>query len=310
MFCKSWYCRLRFIKPAHHEWAVDHTNVPINRPTIIWIGHSTFLIQLDGITILTDPIFGDASPLFKRIFPPSIALNQLMPIDYILISHNHRDHMDAESLLQLRHHNSHILVPHGDKRWFVRRGFRLVEEKIWWESSTFKRSDGDLKFTFLPAHHWSQRSLFDRNKSLWGSWMIEYKGSTIYFAGDTAYAAHFSKIRTQFPSIDIALMPIGPCEPHTAMKAAHINAEQAGEAFIELGAKIFIPMHWGTFYFGMDSFSYPVEQLRLWWNNQNSVTKDQLAILKLGQQWSLIKDSNDALQMEKTYSQLQDPMQP
>lgn len=297
MFCKSLYWRLRCKKPLKGDWMADYQKEVFDVPTITWIGHSTFLIQVGGTTILTDPIFGNASFLFKRIFPPGIALEKLIPIDYILLSHNHRDHMDAASLLHLRHHNSRILVPQGDKKWFVWRGFKLVEEKMWWESSTYQQGNDAISFTFLPAHHWSQRSIFDRNRSLWGSWMIQYKDYTIYFAGDTAYASHFSKIKNQFSSIDVALMPIGPCEPRRSMQAAHISAEQAGQAFIDLGAKVFIPMHWGTFYFGTDSFSYPVEQLLAWWKKQDSVTMDQVSVLKFGQQWPLCNNSiNDAFE--------------
>ena len=290
MFCRSLYYRARSKKPIQQDWAIEYNHVSSLTPTITWIGHSTFLIELDGITILTDPIFGNASLLFKRIFPPGIPLEKLKSIDYILLSHNHRDHMDARSLLQLRHHNPQVMVPLGDKKWFDRRAFRLVQEKNWWESSTFMHNGNALKLTFLPAHHWSQRSVFDRNKSLWGSWMIEYKDYTIYFAGDTAYAAHFKKIKAAFSPIDIALMPIGPCEPRKWMKEAHISAEQAGEAFLELGAKQFIPMHWGTFYFGIDALHQPLEQLQTWWKEQKQVSKEQLQLLKIGQRWQIDKE--------------------
>ena len=284
MFFRSWYHRIGRKRPLAHEWVTNYSqNIP-SLPTITWIGHSTFLIQIDGITILTDPIFGDASFLFKRIFPPGIALDTVIP-DYILLSHNHRDHMDATSLLQLRHHNPHILVPAGDKKWFVHRNFERVEEKTWWQSTTINHNKSDLTFTFLPAHHWSQRSLFDRNKSLWGSWMIQYKGFTIYFAGDTAYSSHFTAIKREFPFIDVALMPIGPCEPRNSMAYSHMNAEQAGQAFIDLGAKNFIPMHWGTFYFGIDNFSQPLDRLFAWWQQQPQLDMKQLQILKIGQQW-------------------------
>lgn len=291
LFLRSLMHRALRKKPVFCEWVAPniYSSEPSFIPTITWVGHSTFLIQIDGITILTDPIFGNASFLFKRIFPPGISLESLTSVDYILLSHNHRDHMDAQTLLHLRSHNPHVLVPEGDKSWFIRREFRLVKEKGWWESFKVMHAGEPLTFTFLPAHHWSQRSLFDRNKSLWGSWMIQYKNYTIYFAGDTAYASHFSKIKDQFPEIDVALMPIGPCEPHELMKAAHLNAQQAGQAFLELNAKNFIPMHWGTFYFGADSFSYPCEQLLAWWQNK-AIPRSKLHILKIGQQWSLQKE--------------------
>jgi L-ascorbate metabolism protein UlaG (beta-lactamase superfamily) len=287
------FCHRLWNKPILHDLVVDYKKEAVNVPTITWIGHSTFLIELDGVTIITDPIFGNASPLFRRIAPPGIALNELKPINYILISHNHRDHMDAQSLLSLRHHNSRVLVPKGDKKWFLRNAFRLVEEHTWWDSRTYYHANEPLTFTFLPAHHWSQRSLFDRNRSLWGSWIITYKGYTIYFAGDTAYAPHFKKIQHHFPKIDVALMPIGPCEPEKTMQCAHMNAQQAGQAFVDLGARHFIPMHWGTFYFGLDTFNQPVEGLCSWWKNQSAVTMDQLSILKIGQSWHVQPRSAD-----------------
>ncbi len=289
LFFRSVYSRLFRKKPKNVDWVVNYRDQASHVPKITWIGHSTFLIQFDDIVILTDPIFGNASPLFKRIFPPGIALSAIQSVNYILTSHNHRDHMDAKSLLSLRHHNPMVLVPQGDRDWFIRSRFKEVEEKIWWEATSFVHGDATITFTFLPAHHWSQRSLFDRNKSLWGSWMIQYKNYTIYFAGDTAYATHFIEIKEQFPFIDVALMPIGPCEPRKRMNAAHLSAEQAGQAFLDLGAQKFTPMHWGTFYFGLDAFEQPITYLREWWQQQSELALDQLVILKIGQQWLLYK---------------------
>lgn len=285
MFFKSLYARTTRKKPLSTEWVVPYNPAPsFPEFGLTWIGHSTFLIHCDDITLITDPIFGNASFLFQRIFPPGIGLQQLPSIDYVLLSHNHRDHMDAQSLLALRHHNSSILVPQGNKSWFIRRGFRVVTEYDWWQSTTIVHKDQPITFTFLPAQHWSQRTLFDRNRSLWGSWMIQYKNHTIYFAGDTAYASHFSEIKKAFPTIDVALLPIGPCEPHHWMKMAHVNAQQAGQAFLDLEAQHFIPMHWATFYFGTDSFEKPVEQLRGWWH-KHKLDHSKLHILKIGQQW-------------------------
>jgi len=264
-------------------------------PRLTWIGHSTFLIELEfgSIKILTDPIFGNASPLFKRILPPGLTINDINTVDYVLLSHNHRDHMDEKSLMQLKNSNTRFLVPRGDKNWFDRRKFTQVKEHTWWQSTVITHKGNPLIFTFLPAHHWSQRSLFDRNRSLWGSWMVQYDNSTIYFAGDTAYSSHFKNIKEKFPSIDLALMPIGPCQPHEAMKHSHMNTHQAGQAFIDLGARHFIPMHWGTFYFGTDSFSTAIDSLTDWWKNEPNVFSEQLHILKFGQSWELFNNNNN-----------------
>lgn len=247
---------------------------------ITWIGHSTFLIQIGGYNILTDPIFGDLAFLFRRITTVGIAPHKLPSIDFVLISHNHRDHMDAQSLKTIAKHNPLVqfMVPQGDAAWFKRNGLKGAKENMWWDVE----HHSSLTLTFLPAFHWSQRGLFDYNRSLWGSWMIEYNGTRIYFAGDTAYSSHFHSIAEEYSSIDIALMPIGPCEPRTWMSHAHVSAEEAGQAFIDLNARHFIPMHWGTYYFGLDSFDLPYKRLVSWWVNQNFIDK-RLSVLKVGE---------------------------
>lgn len=258
-------------------------------PLITWIGHATFLIKLSEMTILTDPVFGHISPLFKRLTPPAIALENLPRIDVILISHNHWDHMHAGSLKALlkRYPKVQVLVPQGDRDWFIKQGFKNVRECIWWEQF-YGNQSRSIKFSFLPAYHWSQRGLFDRNRSLWGSWMIESSQGTIYFAGDTAYSKHFKAIGKEFPHIDIALMPIAPCEPHEWMKFSHVNAEEAGQGFLELGARHFIPMHWGTYYFGTDHPLAPLERLNTWWQRELTLPFDkQLHFMKMGQPFLL-----------------------
>ncbi|MCL4361393.1 MBL fold metallo-hydrolase [Candidatus Dependentiae bacterium] len=256
-------------------------------PKITWIGHSTFLIQIGGINIITDPVFGNLAGLFKRILPPGLDINSLPPIDFVLLSHNHRDHMDSRSLHMLRKNPGiTFLVPQGDKQWFAKRGFSRTIELNWWDKRTFTSVyDGitNLEFFFLPAFHWSGRGIFDRNKSLWGSWLIRCNDKTIYFGGDTAYSSHFKNIQQEFSSIDIAIMPIGPCEPRPWLKNSHIGPEEAGQAFLELNAKHFIPMHWGTYHFGVEDVFLPIELLQKWWDDQKMENKT-LHIVKVGQQ--------------------------
>ena len=287
MFLRSFRKRFLNNRQLKHTWS-DTTRSPITptvAPLITWIGHSTFLIQIDGITVLTDPIFGNASPFFRRILPPGIALSEIVPIDYILISHNHRDHMDARSLYNLKRFNPTICVPLGLNTWFSKNGFLNIRELNWWESIKIETPlHKSITFTFLPAYHWSQRGAFDRNKTLWGSWLIEYDGWRIYFAGDTAYANHFADIGKEYRDIDIALMPIGPCEPHEWMKKTHMNAQQAVDAFLDLQAQHFIPMHWGTFYFGTDHFTAPLDQLVHHWHLLPPSADKQLHMPKIGQQ--------------------------
>ncbi len=255
-------------------------------PTIIWIGHSTFLIQIAEITLITDPIFGSPSLLFPRILPPGVLLDQLPPIDVVLLSHNHRDHMDARSLYALKARNPlvRIMVAQGDKAWFDRAGFTHVTEHDWWDEQVVERvAQPPVRFTFLPAWHWSQRGLFDKNRSLWGSWMIQAGDSTMYFAGDTAYASHFKAIAEHFPRIDVALLPIGPCEPRDWMRHTHLDAHDAVQAFIDLKAHHFIPMHWGTFGFGNDHMALPIKRLRhAWQEREHELSQAVLHIIKAG----------------------------
>ena len=258
-------------------------------PKVTWIGHASFLIQLGNINIVTDPIFGDSSWMFKRILPPGVLPQDMPQIDLAIISHNHYDHMDKNALTLLKKANPamQILVPQGDKQWCERNGFTHSFELMWWDQHKYTKKastqiDQTIMATFLPAWHWSQRGIFDKNKSLWGSWMLEWQGYHIYFGGDTAYSQHFKNIAHHFPSIDLALMPIGPCEPRWWMKKTHMDSYEAAQAFLDLNAKQFIPMHWGAFPFGIDQFLLPIERLQKAWQEKN-IEKDQLHIMTAGQ---------------------------
>lgn len=256
-----------------------------NQPMITWLGHSTFLIQIGGKNILTDPIFGSLSFIFRRLVPVAVKVKELPPIDYILISHNHFDHMDSKSLqnIKKRFPNVRVLAPMGDKAWFDKHGFKNPSEHVWWDE-IIDAENNRLKFTFLPANHWSQRTLFDKNKSLWGSWMIQLDNFKIYFAGDTSWGTHFEAIGNEFGHIDIACLPIAPGEPRDWMKETHINAKEAVDAFILLKAQKFLPMHWGTFNLGFDDFYAPLKLLQESWILLNEKLKDkELKVMKFGE---------------------------
>jgi L-ascorbate metabolism protein UlaG (beta-lactamase superfamily) len=273
------------------QWIRNDPVIPAsNEPVITWIGHATFLIQVAGINILTDPIFGDASFLFKRVLPPGIALAQLPPIDIVLLSHNHPDHCHAATLKAVRkaHPKAVFLVPQGDARWLKACGLAPVHEHTWWQQYVCQKAENaPVTCTFLPSYHWSARGMFDRNRSLWGSWMIEHGRTHIYFAGDTAYSPHFKSIAQEFSSITSALLPIAPREPHPYMRRTHLDAHEAVQAFLDLQATQFIPMHWGAFLFGKDHFDAPIQQLHAAWQKQNIDTSKQLAIVKVGQRVQL-----------------------
>jgi L-ascorbate metabolism protein UlaG (beta-lactamase superfamily) len=212
--------------------------------------------------------------------PPGIPIKNLPKIDVVAISHNHIDHMDKRSLLAIKHHNPIILVPKGDGRWFSRKKFENVIENKWGDSHTIK----NVKLTYLPASHWTGRGFFDYNKSICGSWMIDDSYHKIYFAGDSSYDKHFCEIAQEFPSIKTALLPIGPIEPRSGVEHAHLDSTQALQAFIDLQAKQFIPMHWGTFQFGAEEFEVPIKILEeIWKKEEANLDGKKLLILKFGQ---------------------------
>jgi L-ascorbate metabolism protein UlaG (beta-lactamase superfamily) len=279
-------------------------------PVITWVGHATFLIQVNGFNILTDPIFGDIKilsdpgnlvgpfTLSKRTMKPGIKLKDLPRIDAIVISHNHSDHTDTATLQALqKKYNPMILVPAGDGVLFKSMGFTCVKENNWGDATIITKNNKTVRLTFLPAYHWSIRfSLSSYRASLWGSWMINAAGSTIYFAGDTAYGPHFKEIAQEYPSIDIALMPIGPtkCDyvnthdnPH---KLYHVDAKEAVDAFMDLNARCFIPMHYATF-FDETHVNLPLQVLTNSWEKQNAVTTGkQLLVAQCGRAYQLTEN--------------------
>ncbi len=272
-----------------------NTLTPDEQPKITWLGHSTFLIQANGIAILTDAIFGNLSLFYKRQVPP-INPEELPHIDILLLSHNHRDHMDEQSLLAIRHHQPLILVPKDNGQWFKRNGFKHVVEKKWWEQHTVSFRHNEKEYTTditcVPAQHWSTRYLlFGTNNTLCAGWNIKVNDDcNIYFAGDTGYnKTYFEQIKKVLKSPNIALLPIGPNEPRIFMDDAHLSTEQAVQAAIDLKAKITVPMHWATFGLGTESRNRPIKKLKQLIKWRKSELEDQqfLTGFKVGQSLSL-----------------------
>ena len=179
---------------------------------IIWIGHSTFLIKRNGITIITDPIFSDRASPFrnigpKRLIPPALSLEDIPKIDFVTVSHNHYDHLDIQSLVKISklHPKAKFLVPAGDLRLLKRKKIQNASQFQWWES----HKNSGITFTFTPVKHWSKRGLFDRNKSLWGGWFFQFNDYAIYHAGDTGYSNDFITTKEVLGSPKYALIPIG-----------------------------------------------------------------------------------------------------
>ncbi|MFH1831999.1 MAG: MBL fold metallo-hydrolase [bacterium] len=260
------------------------------KPVITWLGHATFLVQINGFNILTDPSFFEISMLLPRLTPFPMNPKDLPKIDVVLVSHNHPDHLNSQSVRMLKKHghNPIILTPQGTGRWFKWRNINNVHEKSWWQAHTINpttsHSQTPINFTFLPAHHWSGRKIIDTNLTLWGSWMIEHENFKIYFTGDSAYGQHFSQIGQKYGNIDVALMPIAPNTPEHLVIDSHVNTHESIQAFGELNAQNFIPMHWGTFPFEHHSFDEPVSRLYAVWNEQQEkLINKKLHVLKIGQ---------------------------
>ena len=197
---------------------------------IIWIGHSTFLIKRNGITIITDPIFSDRASPFrnigpKRLIAPALSLKDIPKIDFVTVSHNHYDHLDIQSLVKISklHPKAKFLVPNGDLRLLKRKKIQNASQFQWWES----HKNAGITFTFTPVKHWSKRGLFDRNKSLWGGWFVQFNDYAIYHAGDTGYSNDFIKTKEVLGSPKYALIPIGAYDPEWFMASSHVNPEDA-----------------------------------------------------------------------------------
>ncbi|MBO0960934.1 MBL fold metallo-hydrolase [Neobacillus sp. MM2021_6] len=244
--------------------------------TYTWVGHSTFLIQLNGLNILTDPVWAKRMGFDKRLTEPGISLADLPEIDLVVISHGHYDHLDFPTLKKLKG-NPHYYVPVGLKSLFMRKGYHKVTELCWWDSV----EHGGITLHFVPAQHWTRRSLRDMNTSHWGGWIFQTPKETFYFVGDTGYFSGFKQIAERF-MIDTVFMPIGAFEPEWFMAPAHISPEDSVKAFIELGAKYFVPMHYGAFRLADDTGPEALERLKCEWEKQR-LPKEQLKVLLHGE---------------------------
>ncbi|MBV7504505.1 MBL fold metallo-hydrolase [Bacillus sp. sid0103] len=242
-----------------------------------WVGHSTFLIQLNGLNILTDPVWARRMGLEKRLTEPGISLAELPEINVVVISHGHYDHLDFPTLKKLKG-NPQYFVPAGLKSVFNRKGYQKVRELNWWESVEHE----GITIHFVPAQHWTRRSLTDMNTSHWGGWIFSTSQETLYFVGDTGYFSGFKQIAERFETIDTVFMPIGAFEPEWFMSPAHISPEDSVKAFIELKAKNFVPMHYGTYRLADDTGPEALDRLLREWEKQQ-LPKEQLKVLLIGE---------------------------
>jgi L-ascorbate metabolism protein UlaG (beta-lactamase superfamily) len=214
---------------------------------VTWIGHSAFLIQVDGLNILTDPIFSErGSPVSflgpKRQALPGVPFDSLPPIDAVIISHDHYDHLDAPTIKRLGNKPKFFValkVADHLKKW----GTTNLVELDWWDTSIFDQ----MRFTSVPVQHFSSRSPFGFNQTLWTGWIIETKHGKIFFAGDTGYSPLFKEISKKVGSIRLSLLPIGAYRPRWFMKPMHLDPAEAVLAHQDLRSEQSIAMHWGTF---------------------------------------------------------------
>ena len=226
------------------------------------IGHSSVLVQHLGVNVLTDPVFSErASPFSfagpKRYTPTAVSLEELPHIDAVVISHNHYDHLDEQTVLALG--NTPLwLVPLGLKAWFEDIGITHVVELDWWQTHTYK----GVRFQALPSQHWSRRGLFDTNQSLWASWGLYWSDFNAWFGGDTGYNPYqFKEIGQRTGGFDLAMIPIGAYEPRWFMKPQHINPFDAVEIYKDIKAKQAFGIHWNTFVLTAEPVDEPPKAL-------------------------------------------------
>jgi L-ascorbate metabolism protein UlaG (beta-lactamase superfamily) len=230
---------------------------------VTFIGHATFLIQAAAGNVLTDPMFSErAGPwnVFgpRRVRPPAIALDALPPVSIVLLSHNHYDHCDVRTLrLLARRFDPIVITPLGNARLVRAVGLRRVEELDWWQPGATTAPS----ITLTSTHHFSARRALDRNRALWGGFVVVAYTQRIYFAGDTAYAPFFAAVRHRLGPIDLALLPIGAHEPRWFMKSVHMNPAEAVQAHLDLQATASVGMHCGTFQMTTEGIDDPLHAL-------------------------------------------------
>ena len=253
---------------------------------IAWIGHATFLIKLGNTTIITDPVFSkNTGPLIfgpKRYIPPAINLDEIPPVDLFLLTHNHYDHQDMSTIRNFPFKKSKVVLPLKLGKYF--RNYKDVNELDWYQEIQVNE---DIKVTLLPAVHWSRRGLFDVNKTLWGNFLIEYKGQKILFACDTGYGNIYQELGDKYGPIDLTFINIGaynfyPMMPVKDKSAYHTNPEEALQISKDLRSKKIIGMHWGTVVLSLEPIMEPPVRFKAS-AEKYGFNKDDAIILKIGQ---------------------------
>lgn len=259
------------------------SDAPIDEIRYTFINHSTYLLQLGDLNILTDPIFSDyCSPVplppMKRYRPPGVSLDLLPRIDLVLVTHNHYDHMDSWSINEItKRWNPDFITSLGNKDTLLKMGAEKVEEMDWWDNYTYR----DITITATPANHFSSRGIFDRNTSLWCGFVLATAKKKIYFLGDSGYSDIFKEIGTRLGPFDLSLIPIGAYMPRWFMGPIHISPEESVQVHIDLKSKKSGAMHFGTFALADDNPERAVRELTTA-KKDRGVTDQEFAIIEEG----------------------------
>lgn len=268
-----------------NDGAFLRENAKHSEPTVTWVGHATLLVQMDHVTFLTDPIWSDRpSPVSfagpKRFVPPGVAMEDLPPVDFVVISHNHYDHLDLPSLVALaeRSPDTRFFVPLENGELLRENGITNVHELDWGSSVEHE----GVRVFCLPAQHWSKRGFGDDREMLWSSWAVIGPERRFFFAGDTGYFDGFAKIAAVLGPFDLAAVPIGAYEPVDMMKASHMNPEEAVQAAVDLGATSALAMHYGTFDLSDEPLEDPPRRF-LAAAEESGLTQDAAWLLKIGE---------------------------
>lgn len=244
-------------------------NFQPNELSLTWIGHASCLVRIEGLTILTDPVFSTRASFSQwvgpsRYRPAAVPIEDLPQVDSVVISHNHYDHLDYNSIRGLNARFGPRLqwfVPLGTKQWMTDCGCSNVVELDWWASATIP-TRLDVQFILTPAQHWTLRGPSDERKALWGSWTVIGPNKRFYFAGDTGYCPVFKQIGQSYGPFDLAAIPIGAYEPRWFMGPQHVDPEQAVLIHQDIRAKLSVGIHWGTFDLASEFYLEPPLKLK------------------------------------------------
>ncbi|XP_072181572.1 N-acyl-phosphatidylethanolamine-hydrolyzing phospholipase D-like [Diadema setosum] len=285
---------LPVLKPDQDEIKVP----PIAGIRVTWIGHATTLVQFDGISVLTDPVFSDrCGPVSwfgpKRYRPPPCTVQDLPKIDAVVISHSHFDHLDAPSVASLNERFGSGLrwfVPLGLLDWMTDMGCENVIEMDWWQENCIPEHS-DVTFAFTPTQHWGQRTPTDRFKTLWGSWCIMGPNHSFFFAGDTGYCRGFEEIGRRYGPFDLAAIPIGAYEPRDVMRGQHVDPTEAVQIHQDVNARKSLGIHWGTYTLTYEYYLDPPKEMNKAMENKGLPLED-FFVMKHGESRLILEDLN------------------